>query len=63
MFKSLEILRTSFFPLDVRGGTKLVLGFDGSNYVVTTRFERLFRSKDLARATARFEAALMEVPR
>lgn len=58
--QGLEILRADFFPLDVRGGTKIVLGFDGSKYVVATRFERIFRSKDLARATERFEAALME---
>lgn len=56
---NLEILRTSFLPLDIKGGTKLFLGFDGSKYVVRTRFERLFKSAKLDLASARFEALLV----
>lgn len=55
----METLRSTFLPLDVKGGTRLFLNFDGDKYVVSTRFERLFRSKNLDKAIARFEAIVM----
>ena len=52
----MELIRSTYFPPEIKGGTRLFLNFDGEKYIVTSRFERFMRTTSLDRAIARFEA-------
>lgn len=44
------VLRSTFLPLEIRGGTKMFLSYENGKYVVHTRFETFKRSSCLQKA-------------
>lgn len=53
------VLRSSFLPEDIRGGTRVFLSFERGWFVVHTRFETFARRRNLNEATSLFEKAEM----
>jgi hypothetical protein len=50
------VLRSTFLPLDVRGGTRLFLSYENGWYIVHTRFENFARRRKLDPAVAIYES-------
>ncbi len=58
------VLRSSFLPDEVLDGTKLFLTAEKGKYIVHTRFQKWFASKNLAKAERVFEEMLLgKLPR
>lgn len=60
MKRDLPVLRSTFLPLDNRGGTRIFLFEEPSGFLVATRFEEIGRRKLLEDAIKLFEYTLTE---
>jgi hypothetical protein len=52
------VLRSSFLPLDVRGGTRLFLSYENGWYRVHTHFENLRKRRTFEEAATLYEEIL-----
>ena len=50
-----EVIRSTFLPEDLLGGTKLFCGYRDGWFIVYTRWQQLKRSRDIDKALKSFD--------